>query len=216
MARVSAKRNGRARLQQALAAASGGLLVSELVASTKLHENAVRRTLSTLVAEGSVVVERQPSRVRGRPRLRYRLVGAADAPFRQLVPMLLDLLDASGASAGSAFEIGRAHAETAPVRATGNTREAVIESLVRLGFAPVEQPSGKPGVAALALTRCPFSDAVTASVEGRMICQLHHGLLAGVASAGGGAIDEFVINDPRVAPCRVAFRVAGERAGVSV
>ncbi len=216
MARVSAKRNGPACVRQALAAASGGLLVSELVASTKLHENAVRRTLSTFVADGSVVVEREPSRRRGRPPLRYRLVGAADEPFRQLVPMLLDLLDASGASAGSAYEIGRAHAERAPVRDTGSTREAVIESLVRLGFAPVEQPSATPGRTALDLTRCPFSDAVTASARGRQICQLHHGLLAGVASAGGGAIDEFVINDPRVVPCRVAFHAAGEQTKVAV
>ena len=208
---MSARRDGAARVREALASAGGGLLVSELVASTRLHENAVRRRLATLVAEGSVLVERQSSGARGRPRLRYRLVGTADEPFKQLVPLLLDLLDSPGASA---YGIGLSHAERAPAPAYASAREAVVESLVKLGFAPVERPSATPGRTTLDLTRCPFSDSVTASANGRQICQLHHGLLAGVARAGGGALDEFVINDPRTGPCRVAFHTVGRRSQV--
>ena len=211
---MSARRDGAARIREALASASGGLLVGDLVAATGLHENAVRRGLAALAAAGAVLVERQPSRGRGRPRHRYRLVGTADEPFKQLVPMLLDLLDSPGASAGTAYEIGRAHAERAGAGEHSSAGEAVVESLVRLGFAPVERPSGTPGHTALDLTRCPFADAVTASPNGRQICQLHHGLLAGVASRAGGALDEFVINDPRTVPCRVAFHTVGRRATV--
>ena len=203
VARVSTKRNSAARIRHALATASSGLLMSELVASTSLHENAVRRTLATLIADGAVIVERQPSRARGRPRLRYRLVGTADEPFRQLVPMLLDLIDASGTSAETAYEIGRAHAERASARTFANTREAITESLVRLGFAPVEQ------------SRCPFStEVVAARPEGRQICQLHHGFLAGVAEAADGVLDEFKINDPRALPCRVVFHAVGQQTTV--
>jgi hypothetical protein len=52
---------------------------------------------------------------------------------------------------------------------------------------------------------CPFRDAVTSSANGRQICHLHHGLLAGIAAANAGELDEFVIEDPRVTPCRVRF-----------
>jgi predicted ArsR family transcriptional regulator len=215
VARVSTKRNSAARIRHALATASSGLLMSELVASTSLHENAVRRTLAKLIADGAVIVERQPSRARGRPRLRYRLVGTADEPFRQLVPMLLDLIDASGTSAETAYEIGRAHAERASARTFANTREAITESLVRLGFAPIEQSSTSTERTVLDLTRCPFStEVVAARPEGRQICQLHHGFLAGVAEAADGVLDEFKINDPRALPCRVVFHAVGQQTTV--
>ena len=208
---MSARRNGPQRIREALARASDGLLVGELVASTNLHENAVRRALATFVARGDVIIEREAPRARGRPPHRYRLAGGADEPFRHLVPMLLDLLDSTGAPAEAAFAVGRAHAERTPGYGRGSAREAVIESLVMLGFAPVERASpGATGVT-LDLTRCPFADAVTASANGRQVCHLHHGLLAGVAAAGAGELDEFVINDPRVAPCRVAFHAVAPR-----
>ena len=102
----------------------------------------------------------------------------------------------------------------APASDSGSTREAITKSLVQLGFAPVEQPSSSPERTTLDLTRCPFSDPVTASANGRQICELHHGLLAGIAIAAGGALDEFVINDPRAFPCRVAFHTVGQETQV--
>jgi predicted ArsR family transcriptional regulator len=160
--------------------------------------------------QGDVRVERQRSGARGRPLLRYRLVGAADEPFKAVLPMLLELLDSSGASAGAAYAGGFAPGNAATPRS--GTREAVVSSLVTLGFAPVEQaPGDTPGVT-LELTSCPFRDIVTGSPNGRQICHLHHGLIAGIAAATGGALDEFAINDPPAVPCRVRFRelAAGE------
>jgi predicted ArsR family transcriptional regulator len=85
---------------------------------------------------------------------------------------------------------------------------------VTLGFAPVERVGDGQGVT-LELTSCPFADAVTSAANGRQICHLHHGLVAGIAAATGGALEEFAINDPRVLPCRVRFRelATGAAAG---
>jgi predicted ArsR family transcriptional regulator len=207
------RRDAPQRIRQAFARAAGGLSVRELARATDLHENAVRRSLARLVAEGAISIERQPSHARGRPLLRYRLVGPVDEPFKELVPLLLGLLDSGGDSAEAAYAAGRAHGESTRAAGPGAAREAVPASLATLGFAPVERPSGHSGSVTLDLTRCPFADSVTTSVNGRTICHLHHGLLAGVARANGGALEEFVINDPRILPCRVAFRpVAAEEA----
>jgi predicted ArsR family transcriptional regulator len=199
------KRDGSERVRRTLLGAAGGLSVRTLAGETGLHENAVRRILTALTAGGEVVAERETLRRRGRPVLRYRLVGAADAPFRQLVPMLLDLLGRS-AGADEAYAAGRRYGESAGGRRSTGAREAIVDSLVTLGFAPVARPSGTPGRHVLDLTRCPFTDAVTGAPNGRQICHLHHGLVAGVVAATGGDVEEFAINDPRVLPCRVGFR----------
>ena len=206
----SRKRDGRERVRRALADAASALSARELVAATGLHENAVRRILKSFVTSGHVSIERETPRARGRPSLRYQLVGAADAPFRRLVPMLLDLLGQSG-GAEDAYAAGRRHGESEAGGRPAGARDAVVDSLVTLGFAPEARAAG-PGRHVLDLTRCPFTDAVTSSPNGRRICHLHHGLLAGIAAATGGEVDEFVINDPRVVPCRVGFRAEPEQA----
>lgn len=211
---MTARRDAPQRIRRALASAEAGLSVRELATAAGLHENAVRRTLAALVGEGAVAVERRPPAARGRPLLLYRLVGAADEPFRALLPLLLDLLPAGERSAGAAYAAGLAHGESAPGLAARTPRQAVVASLATLGFAPVEQPAGASPRVTLDLTRCPFAAAVTSSANGRTICHLHHGLLAGVARAAGGELEAFAINDPRVVPCRVTLRdqVAGAPA----
>jgi predicted ArsR family transcriptional regulator len=209
--RVRPRRDAPQRIREALATSRRGRTVRELTEHTQLHENAVRRTLALLAGQGVVRVERERSGARGRPLLRYRLVGAPEEPFKAVLPLLLELVDVPAASA---YAGGFAHGSA--TRPREDTRGAILASLVTLGFAPVERAGGEhPGVT-LELTSCPFSDAVTGSANGRQICHLHHGLVAGIAAATGGALEEFAINDPRVLPCRVRFRelaVAGESGG---
>jgi predicted ArsR family transcriptional regulator len=212
MDNVRQRRDAPLRIREALATSTGGHTVRELAALTRLHENAVRRTLAALVAQGEVRVERQRSGARGRPLLRYRLVGAADEPFKAVLPMLLELLDASGVSPEAGYAGGFAHGSA--VSAPSGTREAIVSSLVNLGFAPVEQPAEGTGIV-LDLMECPFRDAVTGSRNGRQICHLHHGLVASIAAATGGELAEFVINDPRVVPCRVRFRELASSGGAA-
>lgn len=165
----------------------------------------MRRTLATLVAAGAVHAERQLHVPAAGPCLRYRLVGTADEPFKAILPMLLELLDSSPSSAQTDYATDFAHGTSTPAPGSGGTREALVASLANYGFAPVEQTAEPPAPTILDLTRCPFRDAVTGSANGRQICHLHHGLLAGIATANGGELKEFAINDPRFVPCRVHF-----------
>lgn len=205
------RRDGPQRIQAALAGAADGLSVRELAGAAGLHENAVRRTLALLAAEGAVVVERRASGARGRPLQRYRLVAPADEPFKALVPLLLALLAAGDSSAEAAYAAGRAYGESSGAGSLG-VRGAMVASLAASGFAPLERPSPAGGSVTLELTRCPFTDAVLHTPNGRTICHLHHGLLAGVARVNAGELDEFAINDPRVTPCRVAFHAVEPQA----
>jgi predicted ArsR family transcriptional regulator len=210
MSSPAVRRDAPQRIREALASTTGGRTVRELAEATLLHVNAVRRALATLAAEGSVSVERRRPRGRGRPQLLYRLVGAPDEPFRAILPMVLALLGSSPPSAEVAYATGFASGAATPAPGAGGTREALVASLVNYGFAPVERTAQPHAGAVLDLTRCPFRDAVTGSANGRQICHLHHGLLAGVAAAAGGELFDFAIHDPRSAPCRARFR---ERRG---
>ena len=87
----------------------------------------------------------------------------------------------------------------------GGVREALVSSLVSFGFSPVELPTAGQAADDSRPHGCPFRETVTGTANGRQICHLHHGLLAGIAAANSGELDEFVINDPRVTPCRVRF-----------
>lgn len=178
----------------------------ELVSATGLHENALRRTLRRLAAGGSVHVESEHRSSRGRPVLRYRWAGSADEPFRRFLPLLLELVDRAPASDADAYEVGRAHGAAIPDAARGSAPAAVARALVALGFDPRRQGATASGGARFVLNRCPFREAVTAGPAGRRICALHHGLLAGVAEAGGGELESFTVNDPRVLSCELSVR----------
>ena len=173
-------RDGAARIERALRASAGGLTMQELAAATGRHPNALRRALAKLIAAGSVSAEGERRAGRGRPALRYRLA-AAPATYAEDVA------------------VGRRHARSLPVPRASGARGAVRATMTELGFAP--RPDDRGG---FELARCPLADVVTASAHGRRVCALHHGLLAGVAEAHGGALTAFAIRDPRSAPCRVA------------
>ena len=202
---MTRRRDAPGRIRLALAGAGGARSVRELTDATSLHENAVRRTLAALVSEGNVRVERRPAHARGRPVLQYRLVGSADEPFRAVLPMVLDLLDAARGASDAAFATGFEHGTSTPAPSAGGVREALVSSLVSFGFSPIELPTAGQAETVLDLTSCPFRDTVANAANGRQICHLHHGLLAGIAVANSGELDEFVINDPRITPCRVRF-----------
>jgi predicted ArsR family transcriptional regulator len=90
----------------------------------------------------------------------------------------------------------------------GEARDAVFSSLADLGFAPVEEPPGDPGkgTTTICLSRCPFADVVQSPPAATRLCALHHGLIAGVAEAGGGCLEEFTIVNPKTGCCRARLR----------
>lgn len=199
--------SGADRVLRCLREAHEALTVPQIVESTGLHENAVRRNLKRLEALGDVHVQRHepgPSR-RGRPALRYRAVGSRDTPYRELLPLLLTLLAGAGVDRDEVYRAGRAHGRAgAP---PGTARSATLASLTEMGFAPEDDPRPETphGTDEFVLTECPFADVVTRP-GGRKLCALHHGLLAGVADARGGRVEDFAIVDPNAGHCRLVVR----------
>lgn len=184
-----------------LRTAAGPATVAELVAATGLHENAVRRNLARLGADGMVLAERDPAAAgRGRPRLRYRAAGGPETPYRELMPLLLGLLNGAAPAPEEVFAAGLAHGRASAPE--GTAREAATASLAAMGFAPADEtPAGTPGEeGVIRLRTCPFADLVTRP-GGRRLCALHHGILAGVAERRGAAVRHFEVVDPNRADC---------------
>ena len=198
----------RRRIAQLLAGAPGGLTVAEIVRELgDLHHNAIRNHLRVLAHAGIIAVERDPPSGRGRPTERFSLAdpeASRIAAQQELVRFLVAMLVEAGAEEAAAREFGRRQGAQL-VRAPG--RDDVLGSLTRLGFAPHETTSAgdaAAGALEIRLDHCPFRDAVLAP-GGTLVCELHHGLLEGMAQAAGreARVSRFRAEDPRRAGCLV-------------
>ena len=198
----------RRRIAQALAGAADGLSVAELVREMgDLHHNAIRNHLRVLAQAGIVAVERDPPSGRGRPTERFSLAdpeASRIAAQQELVRFLVAMLVEAGADNGTAREFGRRQGVRL-VHTPG--RDDVLGSLARLGFAPHETTSAgdaAAGALEIRLDHCPFRDAVLAR-GGTLVCELHHGLLEGMAQTAGpdARVSRFAAEDPRRAGCLV-------------
>ena len=183
--------------------------VAELTAHFGLNHNAIRQHLAKLRDAGLVLEEVGPPRGPGRPALRYRPTpGAAErwdgvSPYANLTEMLIELLR----GAGTPFEVGAAAGERL-AREHGAHVDAidVMEAVARrLGFEP-RRVSRRQRVDVV-LDRCPFADSAATAPE--IICELHRGLAAGIASAAAGdvTVTGLVVKPPHRAGCRLELSV---------
>lgn len=182
--------------------------IGELAEATGLHENTTREHLQRLVSDG--FAQRTPERrtVRGRPRMVYRAVSAADLrtdPRAQdrieesiaRVALTRVLLEGYGREVGSptsaAQAAGRALADDPALRsvppqsAPGASEadrqlDALEGHLERLGFDPELDRSQL----AFHLYRCPFADLARSRPE--IVCNVHLGLAQGVLEAVPGPV----------------------------
>jgi predicted ArsR family transcriptional regulator len=181
------------------------LTVTELVAEMGFHHTVIRQHLAVLRNAGLLVETTERSRGPGRPHLLYRTsVDAATrwagpAPYEQLSVMVLEMLD----SATPPREVGRTAGATAAERvaaAVGQRPEvAVVCELTRLGFDPRCEDAGD-GLD-VELRHCPMATAATKWPE--IVCELHHGIVEGMAAAlGAGAVREFSPAEAHRGGCR--------------
>jgi predicted ArsR family transcriptional regulator len=198
----------RRRIASVLNATQAGLTVFEIADAVGLHHNAVRQHLKRLSAAGMVSVIREPPLGRGRPRLRYRLADQRvprGAAHQELVRTLIAYLVRIGASPDDVEAFGR---ERGAHLGEPGGRRAVIEAFARLGFAPHEVGTAVPesGVLEIRLDHCPFQEGATGD-GGDLICTLHRGMAAGIASraAEGGVLTGWHPQDPAVAGCLAMF-----------
>lgn len=162
--------------------AHGSLRAAEAAAGLGLHQNTAREHLDALVELGLVERSTEPAVGRGRPAALYRpsvadptlvardYAGLATALAGHLARTSADPerdARAAGVEWGRELGEGTAHAD-------GAQRQAVLDALTRLGFAP-EDDGAERGVA---LRRCPLLEAARRYPS--VVCQVHLGIVEGL------------------------------------
>lgn len=185
----------------------GAARITDLVASTGLHENTVREHLHRLQADGHVRREPQPPTGRGRPATHWRAVDLqATNPYAGLAATLAGTLTSTVADAPrAAHAAGEAWGERLAeehLDATG-ARALLIEIMREQGFAP-RDAADDDGV--IALRRCPLLAAAARHPD--VICSVHEGMIDGIIRARGE--DATVELEPFAADgtCRLRVRAA--------
>jgi predicted ArsR family transcriptional regulator len=200
----------RFRVFQLVAEAGDTVAVSELASEMRVHHTVVRQHLAVLRDAGLLLESTERAARRGRPRLVYRTsVDAATrwagpGPYEQLSLMLLRVLLEGAPPREVGREAGRAAATR--VSARRGTEAAVVRELARLGFDPLvlEEADG----VVVQLRHCPMASAAESSPE--IVCELHHGIVEGMAEAmGDDDVTSFTPADARAGTCQVTLRRRG-------
>jgi predicted ArsR family transcriptional regulator len=178
----------RQRVLEMLAGEPAPLTAQQLATTLALHVTTVRFHLEHLEQAGLVVRETRHAGRRGRPSAHYRAVDADPAQAREeMIDALADALaggafrapgtrSAGWSAADESRAAGRRWAEQLPAPA-GEPREAIVEAFTRLGFDP--EPDGD----VVRLRSCPFREA--ARRHPQVVCQVHRGLVEGIAARTG-------------------------------
>ena len=147
-----------------------------------LHRNTVREHLDALVGLGLVERATEPAAGRGRPAALYRPSAADPAvaarDYAGLATALAGHLARTSAdperdARAAGVEWGRELAEEIS-RSDGHKRQAVLDALTRLGFAPDDEGAER----GVALRRCPLLDAARRYPS--VVCQVHLGIVEGL------------------------------------
>ncbi len=204
----------RHRIFRYIAEAEHPVGVAELTEFVQLNHNAVRQHLAVL-KDAALVVEEVEERSRpGRPRLLYRLHpevsdrwGATGA-----YSWLASLLASAVRRRQEPRQVGRQEghrlaAELVDAGAVADDGVDLLEAeMRRRGFRPTRIDKGRR--VEIVLGRCPFADV--AETDPETICQLHRGLVEGLAEGVGGVgVERLVARDPHRAGCRLVVRREG-------
>lgn len=162
--------------------------VADAAAELDLHPNTVREHLDAVVGVGLVERATATGRGRGRPATLYR-VSATDPAvavrdYAGLATTLAGHLARTSAhperdARAAGVDWGRELVDEGS-HPDGDPRQAVLEVLTRLGFAPDDdnEAVAHGGIGGIALRRCPLLDA--ARRYPTVVCQVHLGIVEGV------------------------------------
>ena len=197
----------RHRLFRYIAEAARPVGVAELTEFVRLNHNAVRQHLAVLKDAGLVIEEVEQRSKPGRPRLLYRL--APEAAGRWGTPgayaWLASLLSDAVRRRLEPRQVGRqeGHRRAAELAGGGEPVRLLEIEIERRGFRPARLERGRK--IEFVLGRCPFVDV--AGSDPGTVCQLHLGVIEGLAEGLGGLnVEGLVPKDPRRAGCRLTVR----------
>ena len=197
----------RHRLFRYIADAPGPVGVAELTEYVRINHNAVRQHLAVLKDAGLVIEEIEERSRPGRPRLLYRL--APEAAGRWNTPgayaWLAGLLSDAVRRRVDPRQVGRqdGHRRGAELTGAGEGIDVLEAEIARRGFRPTRIERGRK--VEFVLGRCPFADVAGSDPD--TVCQLHLGVLEGLAEGlGGFDVEGLVAKDSRRAGCRLTVR----------
>lgn len=181
--------------------------VAELTTYVELNHNAVRQHLAVLKDADLVVEEIEARDSPGRPRLLYRLHPEAAGKWETSGPYawLAGLLSEAVKHDLSSHEVGRQEGLQRANKCSGidDSVDTMEQELIRGGFRPTRSERGRQ--VDFVLARCPFEEVATGSPG--TVCQLHLGLVEGLAQGLGGlAVDRLTAKDPHRAGCRLVLK----------
>lgn len=198
--------NTRYAIYLELARAATPRSTGDIAGELGLHPNTVRPHLERMRDVGLLSIEVDNRGTVGRPQHRYSL--AADAPSLGLEPTSYPILAALLANVAALFgpegdtvaDVAKEHgAARAAAHASRPCVEAITEELADMGFDPETAVDGT--VTTIAFTRCPFRPLAEAFPD--LVCQLHRGMIEGMANVLGGAdVTRFATLEDRD-PCQV-------------
>jgi len=191
-----------------LARAAAPRSTAEVADALGLHPNTVRPHLERMREVGLLEVAVDSRGTVGRPQHLYELAGGAPSlgleppAYPTLAGLLANVAAACAPAADEVAGVGRHHGRHAGrARAgRGDCVDAVMAEMADMGFDPVGERAG--AVTTVAFTRCPFRALAEAFPE--LVCELHRGVLEGMAEAGGATVASFATLADRE-PCRVAL-----------
>lgn len=183
--------NTRYAIYLELARAARPLSTGEVAESLGLHTNTVRPHLERMREVGLLAIETVSKGSVGRPQHRYSL--AADAPSLGLEPaaypllagLLANVADQLGPPPSEVAAIGREQGQVAALgrQQAGGCVAAIVAELTDLGFDPAVHQDGN--TTTVAFTHCPYRQLAEAFPH--LVCELHRGMMEGMADVLGGA-----------------------------
>lgn len=173
-----------------------------------LHPNTVRPHLERMREVGLLDIEIDSRGTVGRPQHRYQLapdapsLGLEPPPYPLLAGLLANVAAACGPAVDDVAEVGRhhgRHAHAARAQTPGRRCvDTVMAEMAEMGFDPVGTRDG--ATTTIVFAACPFRDLAEAFPD--LVCELHRGMMEGMAEAGGAEVARFATLADRE-PCQV-------------
>lgn len=191
-----------AEILRALAASDSGLTVTELVGVIGASDTKIRRGLTGLVAAGTVASSKDAPLGPGRPSLRFRPASrAGDWPV-----LVRNLLVAVWDEPGIPAELRAQMAAACGARISEDKSvQELMDAMAGLGFEPSDETTPDEANECRLRVRfhaCPFANT-SADQAADTVCLMHEGLLKGMLTEIGGALESMDFQTPAHPGCEL-------------
>ena len=187
------------RVLAAIRTAAAPVTADEVADELALHHNSVRSHAAALQNAGLIAQSTRPSGSRGRPSVTYQVTSrgawTGERDYQSLAAALLSHLRATTAEPiTAAREVGHSWGRQL-AGDHANATDLITSTLDQLGFEPHRHEDS------IELRNCPFRELV--DTQGRVVCELHAGLLDGLTEESTTGAELLPFNSPSTCAVRL-------------